>query len=95
MKDKKNSRSGMTTAQRIAIMKAEMNQMRASNKATGDAYKKYNREKTPISGEPSSGSTLGQNISKSSKNIQSMSDRSKTLGRLQSQEARKARKKSN
>ena len=77
--------------QRIAKLKAEMNQMRSFNKSTGDAYKKYNSERTPISGEPSSGSTLGQNISKSSKNIQSISDRSKVLGRLQGQAARKAR----
>jgi hypothetical protein len=81
------------TAQRIARLKAEINQMRSSNKATGDAYKKYNSEKTPISGNPSSGSTLGQNISKASKNIQSMSDRSRTLGRLQAQVARTERKK--
>jgi hypothetical protein len=80
-------------AQRVAILKAELNQMRSFNKATGDAYKKYNKEKTPISGEPSSGSTLGQNISKSSKNTQSISDRSKTLGRLQAQIARNKRKK--
>jgi hypothetical protein len=94
MKDKKDSKTGMTTAQRIAIMKAEMNQMREFNKATSDAYKKYNRERTPISGEPSSGSTLGQNIAKASRNIQSLSDRSRTLGRFRGQEARKARKKS-
>ena len=80
------------TAQRIARLKAEMNQMREFNKTTGDAYKKYNRERTPISGEPSSGSTLGQNISRSSKNIQSMSDRSRTLGRLQAQKARRTRR---
>ena len=89
MKDKKDSKTGMTATQRIARLKAEMKQMRSFNKATGDAYKKYNRERTPISGEPSSGSTLGQNISKSARNTQSISDRSKTLGRLQSQEARK------
>jgi hypothetical protein len=80
-------------AQRIARLKAEINQMRSFNKATGDAYKKYNSEKTPISGEPSSGSTLGQNISKASRNIQSMSDRSRTLGRAQAQVARTERKK--
>ena len=78
--------------QNIAQLKAGMGQMRSFNKATGDAYKKYNSEKTPISGEPSSGSTLGQNISKASRNIQSLSDRSRTLGRMQAAEARKARR---
>ena len=76
---------------KIAKLKAEMDQMRSFNEATGDDYKRYNSERTPISGEPSSGSTLGQNISKSSKNIQSMSDRSRVLARLEAQIARKKR----